>query len=255
MVFPPLCDYNNGGGNNPGDPTMIMTDPGEGGGGGNPGLPQSDPCADAQAGAAKATALSSSSVYEAAKASIQTAANDGKEHGISFGKDASGNIITSTVSTGTGNSGTTNPITNKFADLHNHLNNLPPSSGDLYGFIDIISNSSQFEIRYVVTANGTVYALVVTDLQAAITFNNLYPRQPPMPGYEPDFPVDVVNEFNEMVQAYGATDEMAMAFILEKYNAGIALLKQDSSGNFKRLGTEETVDQDGNKTYTPHNCP
>lgn len=255
MVFPPLCDYNNGGtGNNPGDPAMLMTDPGDAGGGGNPGLPQPDPCADAQVGAAKATALSTSSVYDAAKSSIQAAAIDGKEHGVSFGKDANGNIITSNVSSGTGNSGTTNPISNKFADLHNHQSNLPPTSGDLYGFVDIITNSSLFEIRYVITTNGTVYALVVTNPQAAITFNSLYPRQPAINGYEPDFPEDLVDEINFM-KFNGASEEMAMVFVLDKYNAGVALLKQNNNGYFKKLGTKEVSDEDGNKTYIANNCP
>lgn len=39
--------------------------------------------------------------------------------------------------------------------------------------------------------------------------------------------------------------------ILDKYNAGITLLKQDSDGNFKPLKTEETINPDDSKTYTP----
>jgi hypothetical protein len=48
---------------------------------------------------------------------------------------------------------------------------------------------------------------------------------------------------------------MAMAFILDKYNTGVALLKQDSNGNFKKLGTTETTQPDGSKSYTTNNCP
>jgi hypothetical protein len=44
-----------------------------------------------------------------------------------------------------------------------------------------------------------------------------------------------------------------MAFILDKYSAGITLLKQDSSGNFSPIRTEETT-QNGVKTYTPKPC-
>lgn len=45
-----------------------------------------------------------------------------------------------------------------------------------------------------------------------------------------------------------------MAFIMEKYKPGVALLKQDGNGKFKRLRTQETVDANGNNTYTANNC-
>jgi hypothetical protein len=47
---------------------------------------------------------------------------------------------------------------------------------------------------------------------------------------------------------------MALAFILGKYNSGVALLKQDTNGNFKALNTKEDTDANGNKTYTANNC-
>jgi len=213
-----------------------------------------DPCAEAQTGANKATTLSQNGTYISAKSNILTAgAADGKEHGISFGKDASGNIITSSMTTGTTNSSGTGIVSNKFADLHNHPGNTPPSSGDLYGFIDMASANSSIETRYIVTPNGTVYALVITDLQAAKNFNLNYPRES-NPGYEPGFPGDIVDEYNELKGWYGASDEMAMAFVLAKYNAGVALLKQDSNGNFKRLNTNQTTDANGNTIYVANNC-
>jgi hypothetical protein len=58
-----------------------------------------------------------------------------------------------------------------------------------------------------------------------------------------------------MRQIYGATDEMAMAFVMEKYKMGVALLKQDSNGDFKRLNTIEHPPTDGTgKFYTSNNC-
>lgn len=57
-----------------------------------------------------------------------------------------------------------------------------------------------------------------------------------------------------MTQIGGATPEIALAYILSKYNSGIALLKQDSLGNFKRLNTKETTGKDGSITYQPNNC-
>ena len=49
-------------------------------------------------------------------------------------------------------------------------------------------------------------------------------------------------------------DEMAMALVLDKYNTGVALIKQDGNGNFKRLGTIETTSSNGDKTFTSNNC-
>ncbi len=112
--------------------------------------------------------------------------------------------------------------------------------------------TSTYETRYIVTVNSTVYAFVVTNLQAAQNFNTNYPREPNH-GYEPGFPENIVDEINEMRGFYGATEEMAMTFIMEKYNTGIALLKQDGSGNFKRLNTQETT-VNGQKTFVPNNC-
>jgi len=215
-----------------------------------------DPCADAQAGAAKATTLAQNSVYLAAKSNIQTASSDNLEHSVTFGKDASENITSSSMTTGTANSGTIN--TNwpgAFADLHNHPGNSPPSPGDFYGLITVNQNHSGYDTRFVVTADGSVYALLIIDPAAATTFVTNYPSQQ-VPGYSPEFPTAIIDEINEMKGFYGATDEMAMAFILEKYNTGVALLKQNSNGSFKRLRTTETIDpNNGTKTYTANNCP
>lgn len=49
------------------------------------------------------------------------------------------------------------------------------------------------------------------------------------------------------------SEEKAMSYILDKYNTGIALLKQDINGNFKRLITNENL-SNGNATYSTNNC-
>lgn len=214
---------------------------------------QSDPCSTAEADIA--TNFSKTSDFTTAKTQIKTAAVDGNEHEISFGKDANSNVISTTINTGNNHSGAVTSIANQFADLHNHPDNTPPSSGDLYGFIDHASTTNLYQTRYVVDANGTVYALVITDLQAAKIFNAKHPRQPGINGYAPSFPETLVDEIGEMKGFYQATDEMAVAFILEKYHAGVALLKQDSNGNFKRLNTYEATDSDGRISYTQNICP
>lgn len=212
-----------------------------------------DRCEAVKTAADVATNFSNTHHFLKAKASIQLAATVGKEHGISFGNDSSGSVITSTISTGNYHSGTIGKVPNRFADLHNHPDNSPPFSGDLYGFIDLALSSSLYITRYIVTQNGMVYALIISDLQTAKNFNTNFPEIV-NPGYQPRFPDELVDEFRLIRYGRGATEEMAIAFILEKYNTGVALLKQDSSGNFKRLNTREIIDADGNKSYIADNC-
>jgi len=47
---------------------------------------------------------------------------------------------------------------------------------------------------------------------------------------------------------------MVMALVLDKYNTGIALLKQNSDGSFSKLGTTQTG-SGADATYTQNNCP
>lgn len=206
-----------------------------------------DTCEEAKAGAAAATLFAKNSVYQNALIHIKTAfASDNNEHCISFGKDAAGNIISSALSGGGAISGTVPAITNGFADLHNHPNNIPPDAGDFYGLINLHKNNSGYKTRFVVTPNGTVYTLLVTDITAALAFTVKYPNQPPaFAGGPPGFAVAIVDECREMKYRYNCTDEMVLAFILEKYNTGVSLLKQDSGGEFKKMITTVTKTKSG----------
>ncbi len=49
--------------------------------------------------------------------------------------------------------------------------------------------------------------------------------------------------------------EVAMAYMLDTYNAGITLAKMDSAGNFQKLGTDKSTDTDGNPKYEQTKCP
>lgn len=221
--------------------------------------PPPDTCEDAQPGADKATTLSQNNNYITSKDNIQAAAVDGNEHSITFGKDANGNITTSSMTTGGTSSGTVNTSwPGAFADMHNHPNAQPPSPGDMYNLISINQNHSGYDTRFVVAPDGSVYALVVVNLNTANTFVTNYPSV--NIGYGPDFP-DLINDdfINAKISAQSQgysnliAEEMAMAFVLDKYNSGMALLKQDGNGNFKRLRTQENS-SNGNTTYSANNC-
>ena len=198
-----------------------------------------DPCEEAKTGAIHATLFAKDSLYKVALTNIKNAfRSDMKEHCVAFGKDTTDNIIASGISNGSTKGGKVPAITNAFADLHNHPNNVPPDAGDLYGLIDINKNNHDYKTRFVVTPDGTLYALLVTDTAAAFAFTKKHPRQPPaFNGGPPGFPVAIVDESREMKYQYHCTDEMVMAFILEKYHAGVSLLKQDSKGIFNKITT------------------
>lgn len=231
--------------------------PNDGSQGSGGGPTPSDSCASTQA--ANATNFANNnSQFITSKDSIITAASDGKEHAIRFGKDANGNIVTSTMSSGTNTSGTISSVTNSFGDIHNHINNLPPSAGDLYGLMKLYQGNSKYLTRYIVTGNGTVYALVVTDATSLGNFLNQYPSIH-ISGYSPEFPDALLDNYNNIYQEQKfsvgdqVANEMALAYVLDTYNVGVALLKQDTSGTFRKLNTTTTI-IGGNTTYTQKAC-
>jgi hypothetical protein len=213
-------------------------------------------CEEAKAGAAGSTLLAKNTVYLAALDSINIAfAADQKEHAISFGRDNNQHVISSGITNGTATAGKLEPVLNAFADLHNHPNNTTPDAGDLYGLIDINKNNAAYGTRYVVTKSGIVYALLVTNATAAAVFNRDHPRQQPAAsGLQPAFPAAMVDEFRAMKYQHGCSDEMVLAFMLEKYQAGIALLRQDDEGKFKKIYT--VVTGEGKSiVFTKNECP
>lgn len=175
------------------------------------------------------------------------------EHIISFGRDSLNMVIFSPLYTGSRSSGRVPEIANAFADLHNHPNNTPPSSGDLYGLLRNNIRDRQYSMRFILTPTGALYAFAVKDTAAARGFLIGYPPQQ-TPGYSPLFPDALLDEYREIQQRYGASEEMAMAYMLEKYNVGVVLLKQLSNGTFKTLKTGLSVKR-GEKVFTLVDCP
>ncbi|TDE06661.1 hypothetical protein [Flavobacterium hiemivividum] len=213
----------------------------------------SDPCTTAKA----ATSISQDSNYLSAKASIITASADGLEHSITLGKDADGKITQAPMNNGTSQYlvATNTSWTGAFAALHNHPNNTPLSAGDIYASVKLNVKSSNFTTTFVLT-DGEVYGIVVTDFAAAQAFVAAYPADQ-LPGYSPEFPDFIYNQLQDLVTPMGSSIDgktEAIAFVLDKYNAGITLLKRDSDGEFKPIKPQETTHPDGSKTYTSTPC-
>jgi hypothetical protein len=219
--------------------------------------PKPDPCAEAKSASVSTTAISKDANFTSAKNSIATASTaDGLEHGITLGRNSSGQITQAPMKTG----GAVNVPVNTswpgaFAALHNHPNSTPLSSGDIYSSVTLNVKNSNFTTSFVLI-NGETYAIAVTNLVAAHAFVATYPADQ-SPGYSPEFPdfifdqiVDVRAKMGESIEARTG----AIAFVLDKYNAGITLLKQNSSGEFKPIKTQEATSSDGSKTYTSIPC-
>ncbi len=232
-----------------------------GGGGGGCSYCAPDPCLDAMAKANAVTSLSQDLTYQVAQNNIIGAAgNDHLEHGVTFGRDANNDITTSPITTGSTSQGSINSNWPAgFADLHNHPNYQPPSPQDFYNLISVNNSHVGYNIRMVIPPDGSVYALVIINQPMANVFIGKYPSE--NIGYGPDFP-EAINDLFIKVKNYAASqgadnlvaEEMAMAFIMDKYNTGISLLKQDDNGNFKRLQTSTTI-MNGVRSYAQNNCP
>ena len=215
-----------------------------------------DPCAKAKTASSTATTNSKNTTFTNAKTSI-SGMNNNKENGVVFG-----NVNGATQSTGLQTGGEhsitlTHSFSNPTGDLHNHTDNTPPSPGDVYSLINARNNFANYNTRYVTTPDGTIYALVVTDTDAMNTFLQNYPPSitpNPSGGNYVNFPTDINNEYNDIYTFYNGTREMALAFTLDKYNSGIVLTKMKSNGDLKKIGTTETINSNGEKTYLNNNC-
>lgn len=232
-----------------------------GGGGGSSGgsyssYPQTNPCAKASAGSQIATANSQSNSYLNSKNEILNS-NLSNENGVVFG-----NVNGVLQSTGLQTGGTSNMVlshnfTDPIADLHNHPNENPPSVGDLYSLITNRNNFPNYNTRYVITPNGTTYALIVTDINAMNQFLQNYPpsiTSNPNGGNHVNFPGNLKYEYSDIINVYWYNEETALSFMLDKYNVGIALTKLNANGNFKKISTKESLDNNGEKIYILTNC-
>src|SRR5690606_11912736 len=139
----------------------------------------------------------------------------------------------------------------------------PPSSGDLYGFIDLATKDTSY-LRYTLTPSGQLYVLTLTNKQSATDFTHAFPKRAglrqknPAGGtiyYQPTFPTLIIEEFDRLKGWHGASDEMALVLVMQKYQTGLSLLKQNTDGEFKRLIVVEKKDENGIKKDILINCP
>jgi hypothetical protein len=228
--------YNSFSGNWTGNEMMLVT----------------DPCSIAN----NMTKDAQNSTFISTKSNIVIASSDGLEHSITLGRDANGNMTQSTIRTGGQNAVAVNTSwLGAFASLHNHPNNTQLSAGDIYLSVKLNTMDSNFTTSYILT-DGQLYAIVVTDLVSAQNFAAAYPADQ-LPGFNPEFPDVLFNQLQALVTTMGSSIDgktKAIAYVLNQYNAGITLLKQNSIGEFEPIKPEETINSDGTKSYITKPC-
>ncbi len=120
--------------------------------------------------------------------------------------------------------------------------------------MNIRNQFSEYNTRYVITQDGTTYALVVTDTNAMNNFLQNYPPYQALPNVSPNFPNKLFYESSDVFTIYNGDKAMALSYILDKYKAGITLIKSDSAGNFKKINVTENI-INGSNNYTQTTCP
>lgn len=211
-----------------------------------------DPCASAKT----TSGISAASTFLKAKSDILQASADGNEHSITLGKDAKGVLNQAPMNNGGTNGVNVNQTwASAFAAIHNHPNETPLSSGDIYTAVSLNTKNGSFNTSFILTG-GETYAIVVTDLKAAQAFIAAYPADL-SPNYPPEFPQVLFDQIQDIKTKFGESNEartMAISLVLDNNNSGITLMKQDSNGNFNRIKIQQTTNSDGSKTFSSVPC-
>lgn len=129
--------------------------------------------------------------------------------------DENGNLYISQFNVGTAYSTEQITYLNSVANLHTHPNsNREPSISDVLNFSQNLGYASNLSASYIITVEGTVYGLLVTDKNAAINFRS-------------NEQSSLQNIFNAVAgsSTVQADRDRALANVLQ--GSGITLIKQD----------------------------
>lgn len=174
-----------------------------------------------------------------------------------------------------GNTGNTGPASppagmTPLAFVHTHTSNFypTPSRGDIYQLISVNQQNPSLQFSYIIHEDGTRYVLMVTDAAKAATFVSNFPEAANTNGSgwtgssangPQQLHNDVYNQLNPSVTSgTTASDQLAelmgQAYVLDKLNTGLTLLKDDGNGRYSEVHVVGTTDAAGNTTYSKFNC-
>lgn len=237
------------------DTDLHLDDWGQGGGGSDSSNQNnSDPCANAKAENTESKSLlDKANVKSQKEKMVETIKTDKNEKAFSFGKDKDGNYKTTDIKNGTdensvGISATNAEITVE-GGAHTHTPSLYDcfSAGDFYAFHGANSANSSFKY-YFVFSEDAGYVMTITNLEKFKKFTENYPMDDYFDKTTGDWKKDTSiyntfdNAFKQFINSGKDEDlafEYATAMVMSKYDMGISLSKQDSSGNFGSVFVKE----------------
>ncbi|WP_236900613.1 hypothetical protein [Elizabethkingia ursingii] len=238
-----------------------------GGGGGGYIEPLQDPCSKAKRASANANTLwKNPAIREKALDKLDNLKTDRIEHAVGVGRDANGNPTTSAITSGTSDQvNVESPPGDYVFNAHTHpeLNDTPHSGPDLYNVLENILKSPSFVGSFVINSSGTTYGIFVNDRDAVIEFLRKYPRQDNLGRKEFNTSNDIGRDYNNIRDSFSsgrspsnglseqtAGMEAALAYVMDKYNMGVSLLKADKNGNFNGITAQAAKVYDSvNKEY------
>lgn len=156
---------------------------------------------------------------------------------------------------------------NAIADFHTHPNsNYPPSAADIKSMVDLIffGDEPNFQTSFVITNDGTQYALQLTDASLINNFYNTMSNvvDPNTNNFNPNSLLGI--KFDEVYGAFinqGENERNAFerATANSLIGSGITLLKAEAvtppaqNSTFKKIGVEFTY-SNGNIIYIKSDC-
>ncbi len=225
--------------------------------------PKDDPCSKIITENNKAKEFYDKTKFQGRLTEVKTnIATNPQEKSFSLGTKNGGEEVTSVI---TGTSGesvgiivqSSDPDFNIQGGVHTHTPGTenevsPPSFADVYAFLTANGSNSNFKYYYTITHNGNEYVFTITNPTTFASFLNNYPPDEYMDNEthgwneEKDIGRDAnnVKRYFEKKQnkTIDESYEMALAYILTKYNSGIGFSKKDSNGNFNPIFVKELPD-------------
>ena len=189
------------------------------------------------------------------------------EFGMTIGRDANGNFVTSYMREGVGASVTmppTPPGTERVAIVHNHIAANPvPNAHDLYTFFTYVERYPTLQTMYIYglqfdIATGTrrieIFAINVHDRNAVLNFLNKFPRSENLSGGrfygEMSTNWENANELhNENMRNLSPNpphrDAAVLSYLMQELNMGVTLSRRIRNGSFHMIDVQRAANGNG----------
>lgn len=255
----PYVDHNGFGGGMSGGSDTYGGSGSSGGSGQAP--PARNPCKEAESSITDAnTILKNGEVQQKMDIALKGKIQASNEWTVAIGEKPNGDFEVTEAVEQSADKGTipSSQLKNTYiGDGHSHSGSRGnPSGGDLYSMITSLNDSPNLKYRFVYgnSDEGTaeVYALVISDASLAKEFLKQFSKDQNYDTQNRSFKDETTlgvafNKANDYYLA-GTSDNssgenydsraVAMAYILDKFHAGISVAKADANGNLKKINTE-----------------